>query len=65
MILLATAESQGEIERELVSYGLSKIRLRKTAVVIDYLADLAVRELKELGFREERTLTWMSRRLKE
>jgi len=64
MIILAPPEAQGQVERDLVSFGLSVTRGRKP-IVIDYLADVATQPLKELGFRAERTLTWMRRRLSE
>ena len=65
MVVLAAPDAQGEIERDLVAYGLIAMRRKKTTIVIDYLADVADQALKELGFREERTLAWMRRDLKE
>ena len=65
MVVLAAPDAQGEIERDLVAYGLIAMRRKKTTIVIDYLADVADQALKGLGFREERTLAWMRRELKE
>ncbi len=64
MVILAPPEAQGEIERDLLSFGLSMTRGRKP-VAIDYLADVAAEPLQEHGFRAERTLTWMRRWLGE
>jgi len=64
MVILAPPEAQGEVERDLVSFGLSISRGRKP-IVIDYLAEVASQPLMDLGFRAERTLTWMRRRLSE
>ena len=64
LVILASPEAQGEIERDLVSFGLSITRGRKP-IAIDYLAEVAIEPLKEFGFRPERTLTWMRRRLGE
>jgi len=64
MVILARPEAQGEVERDLVSFGLGITRGRKP-VAIDYLSDIATQPLKDLGFRPVRTLTWMRRRLGE
>jgi len=64
MIILAAPEAQGKLEADLVSFGLSVTRGRKP-IAIDYLAGVAIQPLQDLGFRAERTLTWMRRRLSE
>jgi len=64
MVILASPEAQGEVERDLAFFGVSTTRGRKP-IAIDYLAEVAIQPLKELGFRAERTLTWMRRRLSE
>ena len=64
MVILAPAEAQGQVEWDLVSFLLGITRGRKP-IAIDYLAEVATQPLTELGFRAERTLTWMRRRLSE
>ncbi|MGH2620507.1 MAG: GNAT family N-acetyltransferase [Anaerolineales bacterium] len=64
MVILAPPEAQGSVERDLVSFGLGITRGRKP-IAIDYLAEVATQPLLDLGFRAERTLTWMRRRLRE
>lgn len=64
MVILAPPSAQGEVERDLVSFGLGITRGRKP-ISIEYLAEVAVQPLKDFGFRAERTLTWMRRRLSE
>lgn len=64
MVILALPEAQGELEQDLIAFGLSMTHGRKP-VAIEYLADIASVSFQDLGFRAERTLTWMRRRLGE
>ena len=60
-VLLVDPALQGDIEEGLLSQGLSRIRARRRSVVMDYPSDVAGDTLREMGFREERALSWMLR----
>jgi ribosomal protein S18 acetylase RimI-like enzyme len=58
-VLLVDPGLQGQIEEELVTRALNQVHARQRSILLDYPADVAVETLRELGFREERALTWM------
>ena len=60
-VLLVDPARHGEIEEGLLSQALSRIRARRRSIVMDYPADVAPETLRGMGFREQRTLTWMMR----
>ncbi len=57
--LLVDPALQGQIEEELLSQALNRVRARRRSILLDYPTDVAVETLRGLGFREERALTWM------
>ena len=58
-VLLVDPALQGTIEEPLLTHALNRVRAGKRAIVMDYPSDVAVETLRDLGFREERALTWM------
>ena len=56
-VLLVDPMLQGDIEESLLSPALR--RESRRAIVMDYPSDVAVETLRNMGFRERRTLTWM------
>ncbi len=58
-VLLVDPALQGKIEEPLLTHALNRVRAGKRAIVLDYPSDVAVETLRDLGFREERALTWM------
>ncbi|OGO16419.1 MAG: hypothetical protein A2Z14_08850 [Chloroflexi bacterium RBG_16_48_8] len=64
-LLVVDPEARGEVEGPLVSAGLMAFAQRKSRIVMDYPAGIAVQELQSLGFEAERTLTWMSKHFNE
>ncbi len=58
-VLLVEPALQGQIEEELLSQALDRVRARQRSILLDYPADVAVETLRGLGFWEERALTWM------
>ncbi len=63
IILLTDWESSGQVEAALLAQALAALPVRRSALVMDYPADLAVETLGAAGFRAERTLTWMAKAL--
>jgi len=59
LILVVEPRARGRVEASLLARGLDDLAL-SDHMVLDYPAGLAVEELQELGFRPERTLTWMA-----
>jgi ribosomal protein S18 acetylase RimI-like enzyme len=62
-ILVVDPEMRGEIERPLLEAGLDVLQDKGKTINMDYSVGLADEELKELGFRSHRVLTWMSTEL--
>jgi ribosomal protein S18 acetylase RimI-like enzyme len=62
-ILVVDPERRGEIERPLLEAGLEAYHEKGKTIQMDYSVGLADRELKDLGFRSHRVLTWMSKEL--
>ena len=60
-VLLVDPALQGQIEEELLTQALDRVRARRRSILLDYPADVAVETLRRLGFREKRSLTWMRR----
>jgi len=58
-VLLIDPALQGQIEEPLLTHALDRVRAGKRSIVMDYPSDVAVETLRDLGFREERSLTWM------
>ena len=61
-VLVAGGSGRGRVERGLISVALAYLG-GETNVVIDYPTGVAVGDLEALGFRAERTLTWMGKSL--
>jgi ribosomal protein S18 acetylase RimI-like enzyme len=62
-ILVVDPECRGEIERPLLSAGLKAFKDKQKILLLDYPIGMADEDLRELGFRSQRTLTWMSKDL--
>jgi GNAT superfamily N-acetyltransferase len=63
LVILVSQEAEGQIEGELIRFGLASLRSPKKRVAVEYRAEVAREAFEELGFRAQRTLTWMRRRL--
>jgi ribosomal protein S18 acetylase RimI-like enzyme len=63
LILVVLPEVQGQIELDLLRYGLQQMGAEKPAILIDYPVDVVDDGLAVLGFRRRRALTWMRKRL--
>lgn len=61
LVLLVGTNSQGRVERALVSRALRRLAQRRWPVRLEYPSDVpdAVAALSELGFRQARRLMWM------
>lgn len=64
LVLVSAAAGRGRVERGLISAGLAHLK-GEAAVVIDYPSGAAVSAFEDLGFRSERKLTWMRRKLRD
>jgi ribosomal protein S18 acetylase RimI-like enzyme len=64
LVLIVDPEVRGEIERPLICVALSGLVKKQVGVVLDYSAGIAHNDLQELGFRPQRTLTWMAKTFK-
>ena len=58
-VLLVDPALQGQIEEPFLIHALDRVSAGKRAILMDYPSDVAVETLRDLGFREERALTWM------
>lgn len=58
-ILVVDPEVRGEIEGPLISAGLMANAHRRVQIVIDYPTGYAQQAFQDLGFQDQRTLTWM------
>lgn len=59
-ILVVEPEMRGVIERPLLSAGLRAFHDKQKMILLDYPVGIADQELKDIGFKSQRTLTWMS-----
>jgi ribosomal protein S18 acetylase RimI-like enzyme len=62
-ILLVDPEMRGTIERPLLNAGLGALHDKQKTIVMDYPAGFVDQELRDIGFTQKRTLTWMSKDL--
>jgi ribosomal protein S18 acetylase RimI-like enzyme len=60
IILVVEPESRGRLEAPLLAAGLEAFQESAWGFVLDYPHDAAGELLHELGFRAQRTLTWMA-----
>jgi hypothetical protein len=60
LVLLVKKEQRGQIERELILAALEKGTPFGEIVQMDYPSGVADPSLRELGFKEQRTLIWMN-----
>ena len=63
LVMLASPEFSGRVEASLLARALAAMPLRRSSLLMDYPADLAVETMMMAGFRAERTLTWMKKEL--
>jgi GNAT superfamily N-acetyltransferase len=61
IVLVVEPEYRGEIEAGLLGAALESYRRAQWRYILEYPHDAAKKTLSELGFRTQRTLTWMSR----
>lgn len=62
-ILVVDPELRGVIERPLLCAGLRSLHDKQKKILLDYPVGMADQDLRDLGFRSQRTLTWMSKEL--
>jgi ribosomal protein S18 acetylase RimI-like enzyme len=62
-ILVVDPEMRGVIERPLLCAGLGALHGKQKNILLDYPVGMADQDLRDLGFRTQRTLTWMSKEL--
>jgi ribosomal protein S18 acetylase RimI-like enzyme len=60
LAMVAAEQNRGAVERGLISAALDELG-EESGVVLDYPRGVAHDDLVELGFRPERTLTWMGK----
>jgi hypothetical protein len=65
LILLVDPSRRGEIEAALISTVLKSYSYRKLEFILDYPAGVAEHAMDGLGFKNQRTLTWMSMQVQE
>ena len=63
LVMLASPEFSGRVEASLLARALAAMPLRRSSLLMDYPANLAVETMVMAGFRSERTLTWMKKEL--
>jgi ribosomal protein S18 acetylase RimI-like enzyme len=61
LILVVDPDAWGRVEADLLARGLASPLLRNRRTRLAYPFDVAVEDLKGLGFKPKRTLTWMAR----
>jgi ribosomal protein S18 acetylase RimI-like enzyme len=64
-MLIVDPDVQGQIGIELIKHGLRHMRGEKAAVLLDYPIDESSEGLAAYGFRADRALTWMRKRLED
>jgi len=60
IILVVEPEMRGQLERPMLSAALMALSGARREIVLEYSPGLADQAFKELGFKPQRTLTWMS-----
>jgi len=63
LILLAQPEAAGQVEADLLGQALASLPAQRSSMILDYPAGVALTPLQLAGFRSEKSLTWMERRL--
>jgi len=63
LILLAQPEAAGQVEAALLAQALASLPAQRSSMILDYPAGVALAPLQLAGFRSEKSLTWMERRL--
>ncbi|HEX9677099.1 MAG TPA: GNAT family N-acetyltransferase [Anaerolineales bacterium] len=63
LILLAQPEAAGQVEAALLGRALASLPVERSSMILDYPAGAALTPLQLAGFRSEKSLTWMERRL--
>ena len=63
LIMLAQPEAAGQVEAALLGRALAALPAERSSMILDYPAGAALTPLQLAGFRPEKSLTWMERRL--
>jgi ribosomal protein S18 acetylase RimI-like enzyme len=63
LVLIVSEEARGRIERPLLLAGMMGLIASRGSLALDYVSGVAREDLEELGFKQERSLTWMALRL--
>jgi hypothetical protein len=63
LILLAQPEAAGQVEADLLGQALASLPAQRSSMILDYPAGVGLTPLQLAGFRSEKSLTWMERRL--